>query len=139
MPEVAADVEGHDGMPTPVDSEGHKQLVVAFRSGFSDWAERIDDVIGEGEEVVIRVTGSGTHDGEFQGIAPTGRRVTATGIGIGRIEGGRIVEAWAAYDALGLMQQLGAVPRSTTALVGGHDQVGSRSNDGIGTVRSLRT
>jgi predicted ester cyclase len=99
------------GMPTPVDSAGHKQLVVAFRSGFPDWAERIDDVIGEGDKVVIRVTGSGTHDGEFQGIAPTGRRVSATGIGIGRIGGGRIVEAWAAYDALGLMQQLGAVPR----------------------------
>jgi steroid delta-isomerase-like uncharacterized protein len=98
------------GMPTPVDREGHKQLVLAFRSGFPDWEETVDDVIAEGDKVVIRVTGTGTHDGEFQGTPPTGRRVTATGVGIGRIEGGQIAESWAAYDALGLMQQLGALP-----------------------------
>jgi predicted ester cyclase len=87
---------------------GARTTVTAFRIGFSDWVERIDDVIAEGDKVVIRVTGSGTHDGELQGIAPTGRRVTATGIGIGRIEADRIVEAWAAYGALGTMHQLGA-------------------------------
>jgi steroid delta-isomerase-like uncharacterized protein len=98
------------GMPQPVDGEGHKQLVMMFRAAFPDWTESIDDVIAEGDKVVIRVTGRGTHQGEFQGVGPTGRSVTATGIGIGRIENGRIAEAWAAYDALGLMQQLGAVP-----------------------------
>ncbi|MCA1702583.1 MAG: ester cyclase [Actinobacteria bacterium] len=98
------------GMPGPVDRKGHDQLVMMFRSAFPDWAEVVDDVIAEGDKVVIRVTGTGTHEGEFQGIAPTGRRVTATGVGIGRIENGRIAEAWAAYDALGLMQQLGAIP-----------------------------
>jgi predicted ester cyclase len=100
------------GMPSSVDVAGHKQLVAMFRAGFSDWVEHVDDVIAEGDKVVIRVTGRGTHNGDFQGIAPTGRVVTATGIGIGRLEGGRIAEAWAAYDALGLMQQLGAVPGS---------------------------
>jgi predicted ester cyclase len=59
---------------------------------------------------VIRVAGRGTHEGEFQGIPPTGRQVAATGVGIGRIQDGRIAEAWAAYDALGVMQQLGAIP-----------------------------
>ena len=98
------------GLPAPVDREGHKQLVLMFRAGFPDWREAVDDVIAEGDKVVIRVTGSGTHEGEFQGMAPTQVRVTATGIGIGRIENGRIAEAWAAYDALGLRQQLGAIP-----------------------------
>lgn len=98
------------GVPEPVDDEGHKQLVMMFRNAFPDWQESVDDVIAEGDRVVIRVTGSGTHEGEFQGMPPTGNRVTATGIGIGRIENGRIAEAWAAYDALGLMQQLGALP-----------------------------
>jgi predicted ester cyclase len=98
------------GLPGPVDREGHKQLVMGFRTGFPDWVETVEDVIGEDDKVVIRVTGRGTHDGEFQGIAPTGRPVTATGIGIGRLTDGRIVESWAAYDALGLLQQLGALP-----------------------------
>lgn len=81
-----------------------------FRAAFPDWTESVDDVVAEGKEVVIRVTGRGTHEGEFQGVAPTGRSVTATGVGIGRIENGRIAESWAEYDALGLMQQLGAIP-----------------------------
>jgi len=98
------------GMAATVDREGHKQLVMMFRTGFPDWTETVEDVIAAGDKVVIRVTGRGTHEGLFQGIEATGRRVTATGVGIGRIEGGRIVETWAEYDALGLMQQLGAIP-----------------------------
>ena len=98
------------GFPEPVDSEMHKQLVMMFHNGFPDWVETIEDVIAEGDKVVIRVTGRGTHSGEFQGIPPTGTKVTAAGVGIGRIEKGRIAEVWAAYDALGLMQQLGAIP-----------------------------
>lgn len=98
------------GMPEPVDGEGHKQLLGMFHQGFPDWRETIDDVVAEGDRVVIRVTGSGTHRGEFQGIPPTGRQVAATGVGIGRIENGRIAETWAAYDALGMMQQLGVIP-----------------------------
>jgi steroid delta-isomerase-like uncharacterized protein len=98
------------GMPEPLDREAHKALVMMFRTGFPDWVETVDDVVAEGDRVVIRVTGSGTHEGEFQGTAATGRKVTATGIGIGRIADGRIAESWAAYDALGLLQQLGAIP-----------------------------
>jgi steroid delta-isomerase-like uncharacterized protein len=98
------------GMPAPVNREGHKQLVMMFRNAFPDWQETVDDVIAEGDKVVIRVTGTGTHEGEFQGVPPSHARVTATGVGIGRIENGRIAESWAAYDALGMMQQIGAIP-----------------------------
>ena len=98
------------GFPGPVDAETHKQLVMMFRNAFPDWRETIEDVIAEGDRVVIRVTGTGTHEGDFQGVPATGAKVTAGGVGIGRIENGRIAETWAAYDALGLMQQLGAVP-----------------------------
>jgi steroid delta-isomerase-like uncharacterized protein len=108
---LAADYVLHfPGIPEPVDREGHKRLVSMFRSAFPDWVESVDDVIAETDKVVVRVTGRGTHEGDFQGIAPTGAQVTATGVGIGRIENARIAEAWAAYDALGLMQQLGAFP-----------------------------
>jgi steroid delta-isomerase-like uncharacterized protein len=103
------------GFPAPVDHEGHKQLLMMFHRGFPDWQETIDDVVAEGDRVAIRVTGHGTHRGEFQGVPATGRRVVATGVGIGRIENGRIAESWAAYDALGLMQQLGVIPRPERA------------------------
>jgi steroid delta-isomerase-like uncharacterized protein len=114
--ELLADTYGmhFPGMEEPVDREGHKQLVMMFRAGFPDWMETVEDVLAEGDKVVIRVTGRGTHEGEFQGIPPTGRRVSATGVGIGRIENGRIVETWAEYDALGLVQQLVAIPAPGT-------------------------
>ena len=98
-------------MPSPVDGEGHKALVTGFRAAFPDWTETVDDVIADRDRAVIRVTGSGTHRGEFQGVAPTGARVSATGIGLA---GGQIAEAWAAYDALGLLSQLEAQPVSAS-------------------------
>jgi steroid delta-isomerase-like uncharacterized protein len=98
------------GIDQPVDREGHKQLVMMFRTAFPDWVETVEDIVAEGDRVVIRVTGRGTHEGDFQGIPPTGRRLTTTGVGIARIVNGRIAETWAEYDALGHMQQLGAIP-----------------------------
>ena len=56
-------------------------------------------VIAKDDRVVVRVVGHGMHLDEFQGVEATGRHVTASGIGIARIADGRIVEAWAAYDA----------------------------------------
>jgi steroid delta-isomerase-like uncharacterized protein len=98
------------GMPGPVDRAGHKQLVTMFRTAFPDWIETVDDVIAENDKVVVRVTGTGTHKADFQGIPATGRTVKAAGVGIGRMAQGRIAEAWGFYDAMGMMQQLGAIP-----------------------------
>jgi predicted ester cyclase len=93
-----------------VDRGGHQGMVELFAAAFPDWEESIQDVIAEGDRVVLRVTAGGTHEGEFQGIAPTGKTVTITGMGIARIEDGKIAESWWEFDALGLMQQLGAIP-----------------------------
>lgn len=98
------------GMPTPVDREGHKQLLAMFHSAFPDWKETVEDVIAENDRVVIRVTGRGRHEGNFMGVPRSGKEVRAEGVGIGRLAEGQIVESWAAYDALGLMQQIGGVP-----------------------------
>ena len=97
------------GSPDPIGQEGHKQLVAMFRTGFPDWREVVEDMIAEGDRVVS-ATGYGTHEGEFQGIPPTGKKVTVAGIGIDRVAEDKIVEKWAAFDALGMMQQLGAIP-----------------------------
>jgi predicted ester cyclase len=68
-------------------------------------------VIAEGDKVAARLRFRGTHRGEVQGIAPTGRRVDCTGIVISRMEGGKIAEDWANFDDLGMMQQLGAISK----------------------------
>ena len=60
--------------------------------------------------VLTRFTARGTNLGPFLGHPPTGRVVTYTGFDMNRIEGGKIVESWVSYDALGLLQQLGLVP-----------------------------
>jgi steroid delta-isomerase-like uncharacterized protein len=90
--------------------EGVRQLVILYRSAFPDTHFIIEDQIAEGDRVVTRWRASGTHKGELIGIAPTGKRVTVTGIDVSRISGGKVVESWGNWDTLGLMQQLGVVP-----------------------------
>ena len=70
----------------------------------------LEDDIAEEDKVVSRWTAQVTHQGELMGIAPTGNQVTIMGITIHRIEDGKIVEEWENWDALGLMQQIGAIP-----------------------------
>ena len=70
----------------------------------------IEDLIAEGEKVVLRYTYRGTHQGQWRGLPPTGKPVTFTGIYIYRIPDGKIVEGWEIADALGLVQQLGVIP-----------------------------
>ena len=81
-----------------------------FRNAVPDLTYTVEDQIAEGDKVVTRYTVSGTPQGEFFGVAPTGERITMSGISIDRFEGGKIVEEWPEYDLLGVMRQLGAVP-----------------------------
>ena len=90
--------------------EGFKQLITMFRTAFPDMRVTVEDMVAEGDKVVSRITGRGTHKGEFMGIAATGKQVTYTGILIVRFAGGKEVEVWGCSDLLGMMQQLGVVP-----------------------------
>jgi steroid delta-isomerase-like uncharacterized protein len=90
--------------------EGFKAMISPLREGFPDLHFAIQDLIAEGSRVVVRWTSQGTHRGMFAGTAPTGRQVFNEGIGIYRVEDGKIVEAWSQVDRLGVLQQIGAVP-----------------------------
>jgi steroid delta-isomerase-like uncharacterized protein len=108
---VAADVVWHDPPPGLAPGmEGFKQFFPMLYAAFPDWHATIEDVIAEGDKVVHRIKGGGTHKDEWMGIAATGKQVTTTGILIYRIDNGKIVEEWLQYDVLGVMQQLGAIP-----------------------------
>ncbi|MDQ3864512.1 MAG: ester cyclase [Actinomycetota bacterium] len=81
-----------------------------FHRAIPDLTYTVEDQIAEGDKVVTRYTASGTQQGEFFGVAPTGKRVEFTGIQIDRFdESGRMVEEWPEYDLLGAMRQLGAM------------------------------
>lgn len=92
--------------------EGFRQLLNMYVTAFPDVDMTIDDIVAEGDNVAWRWTARGTHKGDLAGIAPTGRRVTVTGIVVSRFAGGRIVEDWESFDELGMLRQLGvtAIP-----------------------------
>ena len=84
-----------------------KQRVTLFRTAFPDIYFSQDDVVGEGDTVVVRYNFSGTQRGEFAGIQPEGRSISIMGILIAHLENGKIREAWSAFDSAELMKQLG--------------------------------
>jgi steroid delta-isomerase-like uncharacterized protein len=98
------------GVEVPAGTAGLKQFVAMYRIAYPDTHFTIEDQIAEGDQVATRWTATGTHRGELFGIAPTGKRVTVTGMALSRIANGKIVETWNNFDALGQLQQLGAVP-----------------------------
>ena len=114
---IAPDAVGHDpALPEPtLGPQGVKDAVAGYRAGFPDLTLRVEAQVAESDTVCTRWTAVGTNSGEFWGMPPTGKQGTVTGITIDRIAGGRIVESWTNWDALGLMQQLGVVPAATPA------------------------
>ncbi len=92
------------------DREGYKQTVIMLTSGVSDLKITLEDIVAEGDKVVVRWKGTSKHTGEFMEMPPTGKQLAMTGISIIRIEGGKIVKEWGEMDMMGLMQQMGAFP-----------------------------
>jgi steroid delta-isomerase-like uncharacterized protein len=94
----------------PPGPEGVKQLFARRRMAFPDMRVTVEDLVAEGDKVVLRSTVTGTHKGEFMGIPPTGKSFSFGNIAIFRIEDGKIVERWGEADVMGMMQQLGVIP-----------------------------
>ena len=90
--------------------EVFKRLVGMYRAAFPDVRIVVDDAIAADDKVVLRWHAEGTHRGELAGLAPTGVRVSVTGISIDHWRDGKVVEAWAEWDNLGMARQLGAAP-----------------------------
>lgn len=82
----------------------------ALRAGFPDLEMVIEDQIAEGDKVLTRFTISGTHTTEYEGVPPTNKQATWTGMFLYRIVDGKIVERWANWDKAGLLEQIGALP-----------------------------
>jgi steroid delta-isomerase-like uncharacterized protein len=87
-----------------------KQVLQGFRAGLLDSEVVSEEVLAEGDQVVVRWRARGTHTGALLGIPPTGKQVTLTGMTIYRLDAGKIVEERGEEDALGFLQQLGVLP-----------------------------
>jgi len=108
---IAPNFVEHDPFPGQAPGvEGLKQAMVALRQAFPDLHVTVDEMLSDGDKVVIRSTMKGTHKGTFMNIPATGKQISVEGIDIVRISNGRVVEHWGVTDNLTMMQQLGLVP-----------------------------
>ncbi len=106
---VADNVMDHD--PAPDQGPGAQGLVdffTQFRAAFPDLKIEPETLVADDDKVALAYTATGTHQGDFMGIAATGRKVKARGLQIGRFEDGKLVERWGMSDQLGMLQQIGA-------------------------------
>ena len=105
----------HDANVTgsSVGPEAYKRQFLSFIAGFPDLRFSIEDVVAEESKVVVSWNISGTHKGEFLGVAATNKKVSVDGITINHIANGKIMDSYISWDALSLLQQLGAIPASS--------------------------
>ena len=89
---------------------GFKQKIAGYCALFPDLEEDLQDIVASGDTVCTRWVVSGSLQQEFMGIPPTGQTIKVEGMNFYRLKDGRVTDVWAQSDALGMMQQLGAIP-----------------------------
>lgn len=110
---VEADVVVRNPLPLDVPgAQGLKLVFTTLHRAYPDLHIKIEDMIAEGNKVVVRNTVTGTHKGEHMGIPATGKTVTYNEIFIARFVSGRVAEAWGVFDVLAQMRKLGVIPAS---------------------------
>jgi predicted ester cyclase len=104
------DAKALDHDPGPGQGLGPDGFIHYFgdlRKGFPDLNIAAEKLVADDDSVALAYTITGTHQGEFMGLAPTGKKVSARGVQIARFENGKLVERWGSSDQLGILQQLG--------------------------------
>ena len=109
---VAPNAVDHDPAPNQgMGPEGFISYFTELRTAFPDLRIAVDHMVADDDNVAFAYTVTGTHDGPLMGFAPTGRKISARGMQITRFENGKQVERWGSSDQLGIMQQIGAMPK----------------------------
>jgi len=106
----ANDMDVMDELFVPKLARPTKRSFTAFRAAFPDWRMEIEELVAEGNAVVGRFRCSGTNQGEFKGVPPTGRRMEVDEVYFLRVEDGKFVYFWGLEDDLARMRQLGLIP-----------------------------
>jgi steroid delta-isomerase-like uncharacterized protein len=104
---VSAQFISHDWPESgPRGPEAFRDYYSAIRSALPDARYEVDDLIAEGDRVVVRWRLLGTHEGSFRGIPPSGRRISLQGIAIYRVEHGKLMERWVVSDLYGVLEEI---------------------------------
>jgi steroid delta-isomerase-like uncharacterized protein len=114
---LADDFVEHEELPgLEAGKEGVKSFFRVYRAAFPDLHMSAEDVLPSGDKVVARARATGTHEGEFMGMPATGKRVDVQLVDIIRFgDDGLAHEHWGVFDAMTMMQQLGAIPEGPPA------------------------
>ncbi len=113
--------------------ESERKRATLYRTAFPDLRLTIEDLIAEGDIVMARWSCHGTHKGDLNGIAPTGKPFTISGVTVARLLNGKLAEGHVNWDALGMMQQLGVVPQFAAK-----DQTAAKAQAAAATSSSTR-
>lgn len=107
----AQDAVDHDPAPGQGPGrEGFKAFFTELTTAFPDAHIEPAHMVVDDEHIAIAYTLTGTHEGDFNGVAPTGKAIEVRGVQIGRFEDAKIVERWGSSDELGILKQLGVDP-----------------------------
>ena len=110
---IASDYVLHDpNLPVPVRGvDGFKAFVAMYRAAMPDLTFTVEDTVAEGDKIAWRFTARGTQTGPLMGIPPSGKVATVAGSITSRFSGGKWAEDWSVLDNLGMLQQIGVIPR----------------------------
>ena len=115
---VSSSVVEHDpGLSQGPGAQGYIDLFAEMRSAFPDLQAAPEHVTQDDDTIALAYTITGTHEGDFMGIKPTGKKIKARGVQIARFENGKMVERWGSSDQLGILQQLGAEPKKSESIL----------------------
>lgn len=110
----AADYVDHvPGQPDNHGPDGQRQFIAAMRGGFPDIQFAVEDRLVESDKLFVRWTARGTHKGDYLGVPATGKPIKISGMALHRFGNGKVQESWDHFDAVGLLQQLGAMPAAS--------------------------
>lgn len=108
---VSPNVKEHDPAPNQgPGAQGYIDFFTMMRNAFPDMKVEVEHLVADEENVAFAYTLTGTHKGDFMGIAGTGKSIEARGMQISRFEDGKLVERWGSSDELGILKQIGANP-----------------------------
>ena len=108
---LASDYVRHDAnLPDVNGSIAQLEFIAGVLRAFPDLHVQAEQLIAQDDHVAVRVSMWGTHQGDFVGVPATGREVRFESMEVFRLDGGKVAEQWVVMNALGLFQQLGAIP-----------------------------